>query len=516
MKSYFQSFTEFKASGGSIKTTTITPQQLLPALVAHIQRMDKQFTLHVNGRLPKSIDELLQEAFEQSHLQQPFYTQHCEHRSYRYRNVSKNRIKIDFTIRYRMNREQEKWMHTQIEQTLVKLIQPQMTNLEKILIVHDYIARTYDYELHTEGSPYAVYTFMKEKRGVCMAYALLFEKMMEHLDIPCYYVIGKADGEGNSGHAWNMVQLDGQWYHLDVTWDDIGSKSTAWQIRYRYFLLTDEQMKKDHQWNLADYPPCTSDRFQILHNLYDVCIAKNTLYFPHPKNALLYEINLASEPFKAKKRLDTRVQFIAYQDESLFFSNYSVKGYLYRTDLVTGELHELRAAQVTAIVKTEAGLEITFRDQSTEVIEKANVLKSNEPIDTVHENAIQKVSSMNRLGVPLLGFDGSWMATYEQTDEMKALLFTSADGLELAIDDLYKQLTIDIYIDKGFHVRITSARRDVNLKSAAQLKIPKSLLPDHFEQLSERLPSGKLIAAEYVMESDFMYVNIMKSTQFKF
>lgn len=99
---------------------------------------------------------------------------------------------------------------------------------------------------------------------------------------------------------------------------------------------------------------------------------------------------------------------------------------------------------------------------------------------------------------------------------MKALLFTSVDGLELAIDDLYKQLTIDIYIDKGFHVRITSARRDVNLKSAAQLKIPKSLLPDHFEQLSERLPSGKLIAAEYVMESDFMYVNIMKSTQFKF
>ena len=49
---------------------------------------------------------------------------------------------------------------------------------------------------------------MHEKQGVCMAYALLFEKMMDELGIPCYYVVGKADGESDLGHAWNMVQLD--------------------------------------------------------------------------------------------------------------------------------------------------------------------------------------------------------------------------------------------------------------------------------------------------------------------
>ena len=208
MKTYFQTVKDFKARGGSIKSSTITPQQVLPAIVTHMERLDKQFTLHVNGHLQKSIDELLTEAFEQSHLQKPFYTQHCEHRSYRYRNLSKKRVKIDFTIRYRMNRDQEKWMLEELHKTLTQITHPSMTTLEKILAVHDYIVRTYDYDIHTDGSPYAVYTFMKEKHGVCMAYALLFEKMMEYLQIPCYYVIGKADGEGDSGHAWNIVYLD--------------------------------------------------------------------------------------------------------------------------------------------------------------------------------------------------------------------------------------------------------------------------------------------------------------------
>lgn len=36
---------------------------------------------------------------------------------------------------------------------------------------------------------------------------------------------GTVSGEaGNEQHIWNTVMLDGQWYHVDVTWDDpIGS-----------------------------------------------------------------------------------------------------------------------------------------------------------------------------------------------------------------------------------------------------------------------------------------------------
>lgn len=513
MKSYFQSFTEFKSRGGSIKTTTITPAQLLPALVAHIQRMDKQFTLLVNGRLPKAIDELLNDAFEQSHLQQPFYTQHCEHRSYRFINISKNRIKIDFTIRYRMNRTQEKWMLTEIEQTLAAIIRPQMSNLEKILAVHDYIVRTYDYDLHTQGSPYAVYTFMKEKHGVCMAYALLFEKMMEQLEIPCYYVIGKADGEGNNGHAWNMVELEGHWYHIDVTWDDIGSKSSAREIRYRYFLLSDEIMQRDHQWNLDDYPPCTSERFTALHPLYDVCITGDMLYYPHPKTALLYGMAINQEILKVKKRLDIRVQFIAYQEDALYFSNYSFKGYLYRYHLETKELMELSAAEAVSITARVDGLEVTYKDQSTELIAKTEPVVA-EAIEKGSEAPIVQEMPINCVEVPFIRFDDSWMATYQQSRDLIPVRFTSAEGIELMIDDLYKQLTVDIYFDKGLHVHMTSARKELILTAPARMIIPRSLLPNDVEQLMYRLPSGELVEANCTITQNMLYVNVHKSTMF--
>ena len=265
MKQYFQTYEEYKKLGGSLKATTITPKQLLPALVLHMERMDKQFTLLINGHLPISIDQLIKDAFEQSHLQKPFYTQHCEHRGYRYQNLSKNRVKVEFNLRYRMSRNQEKWMLDQIEAQLARLVSPTMSTLEKVMAVHHYIVKNFHYEKQTDGSPFAVYTFLKENRGVCMAYALLFEKMMEQLHIPCYYVIGTANGEGDSGHAWNMVKIDEHWYHVDSTWNHIRSKSHNRQIRYRYFLLSDEDMKKDHQWQMAHYPPCSSNRYQAFH-----------------------------------------------------------------------------------------------------------------------------------------------------------------------------------------------------------------------------------------------------------
>lgn len=502
MKSYFESFEQYKARGNSIKTTTITAKELLPALVAHFERMDKQFTLHINGHLPKPIDELIKDAFDQCHLYQPFYTQHCEQRGYHYRHLSKNRIKIDFTARYRMSRQEEKWILDEITTILQKRIQPSMTTLQKILVVHDYIVRTYHYELHTEGSPFAVYTFMKEKHGVCMAYALLFEKMMEHLQIPCYYVIGKADGEGGAGHAWNMVEIDGHWYHIDVTWDDIGSIMYGRQIRYRYFLLSDDVMKKDHQWNLDHYPPCTSHRFSVLHTLYDACIVGETLYFPHPKNALLHEMGVSGD-LNVKKCLDARVQFIHEQDGALYFSNYSHKGYLYRYEIAIEKLVLVSADEVTNISSTETGLEITFKNQSTEFIEKTtntNVTNLESETTIVYD---EQFSSINRFEVPLMSLGDSWMGIFEQANEPMPLLFKSADGVELIVDDLLKQLTIDIYFDKSLIVKITSTRREIKLTKPAVLKIPTSLLP------------MAIAHTACVVEEDYYYIAFKKSTVFK-
>jgi len=46
----------------------------------------------------------------------------------------------------------------------------------------------------------------------------------------------------NDEHIWNLVYLDGNWYHLDLTWDDPISDINV--SRSTYFLITTETLEK--------------------------------------------------------------------------------------------------------------------------------------------------------------------------------------------------------------------------------------------------------------------------------
>ena len=58
---------------------------------------------------------------------------------------------------------------------------------------------------------------------VCAGYALAYEYLLQQAGIPCIYVAGLAGPDSGSweSHAWNLVQLDGEWYETDVTYDDV-------------------------------------------------------------------------------------------------------------------------------------------------------------------------------------------------------------------------------------------------------------------------------------------------------
>lgn len=57
---------------------------------------------------------------------------------------------------------------------------------------------------------------------------------------------------GSSLHAWNLVKLDGKWYHLDTTWDD-PLPDVPGRITYEHYNLTDDQIKTVHTWTKS-YP----------------------------------------------------------------------------------------------------------------------------------------------------------------------------------------------------------------------------------------------------------------------
>jgi len=56
-----------------------------------------------------------------------------------------------------------------------------------------------------------------EGRAVCEGYSKAFKLLCDRAGIPCYTVYGVANGES---HSWNHVELEGEWYLVDCTWDD--------------------------------------------------------------------------------------------------------------------------------------------------------------------------------------------------------------------------------------------------------------------------------------------------------
>ena len=77
--------------------------------------------------------------------------------------------------------------------------------------------------------------------------ALAFVEMCHQLGIDCRIVYGQM---GGGDHCWNIVKIDGDYYHVDVSHCYDGDYTDG-------FLLDDESMWNDYRWNISNYPACT-------------------------------------------------------------------------------------------------------------------------------------------------------------------------------------------------------------------------------------------------------------------
>lgn len=134
----------------------------------------------------------------------------------------------------------------------------------KAKAIHDWIILHIDYDqrLYSGDMPRESYypegVFINSL-AVCNGYATSFQLCMDILGIPCDIVTGSSR-ESGGGHAWNRYQLDGEWYQIDLTWDDmIGF------VGYKYFNLTDEHMLDTHIFNPDPNKPCNSYKYSNVY-----------------------------------------------------------------------------------------------------------------------------------------------------------------------------------------------------------------------------------------------------------
>lgn len=172
--------------------------------------------------------------------------------------VGKKKLTCQVMV-YRANSGNSK-VNKKVHAIIKKEIKANMSTAEKIKAVHDYMvlncAYDYDNYLHgtIPGTSYSPSGVLLKKKAVCQGYAETFQLFMDALNIPCKIVTGTGNG---GGHAWNMVKVDGKWYHIDVTWDDPVPDEKGY-VRYKYFLIPDSKMDDDHNWNKSVYKKCKS------------------------------------------------------------------------------------------------------------------------------------------------------------------------------------------------------------------------------------------------------------------
>lgn len=95
-----------------------------------------------------------------------------------------------------------------------------------------------------------IFNFLAKKNVICAGYARTFQYLMTRAKIPCYYAFGFASiGESSGVHAWNIVKIQGDFYGVDITWDDLfgetdsnGSPLDFNRIDYSFYNMTQKEL----------------------------------------------------------------------------------------------------------------------------------------------------------------------------------------------------------------------------------------------------------------------------------
>ncbi len=123
---------------------------------------------------------------------------------------------------------------------------------EKELYVHNQIASKVNYNLKAD-SRQSAFSAIVNHEAVCTGYAKAFQFLMNRLGIPTMVVTGKLVTE----HAWNIINIRGQYYNVDVTNDKLdvrnASNKTIQIPIYKYFNRTDAEFEAMNYRRTSSY-----------------------------------------------------------------------------------------------------------------------------------------------------------------------------------------------------------------------------------------------------------------------
>ena len=127
----------------------------------------------------------------------------------------------------------------------------QMSPLQAELFFHDFLCKNVQYYTKSAASTMPRHATavgaLIDKRANCQGYSDAFAMLCTMYGLTVDTQSGIA---GKERHVWNVIQLQGKWYAVDVTWDDNDAKKTQGRdfISHKYFNAPLEIMRETHKW----------------------------------------------------------------------------------------------------------------------------------------------------------------------------------------------------------------------------------------------------------------------------
>lgn len=147
------------------------------------------------------------------------------------------------------------------------------------VFINNYLIDNCDYR-SDDSMRHNAYGALVRGAAVCDGYSKAFQILCNRLGVDCVGINGfspefnKENGESSdTGHMWNCVKIGGNWYHIDVTWND----GDAHIQRYLYFNVTTDEIKKNH--TISPMYNSNADSKQLYNFFVPECTSEEYNYY---------------------------------------------------------------------------------------------------------------------------------------------------------------------------------------------------------------------------------------------
>lgn len=158
--------------------------------------------------------------------------------------------KITVTIDKIYDSNKINFINNYIEQFNNSSINLSMTNYDKIKAFHDNIINNTIYDEENSLDSYTAYSLITSGKSICGGYSDIMAIYLNTLNLKNYKITSK-------NHVWNLVELDGIWYHIDATWNDPVASDGNQYLLHNFFMISTERLleldKVEHNYNKSIY-----------------------------------------------------------------------------------------------------------------------------------------------------------------------------------------------------------------------------------------------------------------------